>query len=232
MKGAFILSVFLTAAAVGSWAGHSPGRSAGKQFFEGFGCQRCHTIAGEGGEYGPDLTYVGFRKSKVWLDLWLKNPHGWKSDTVMPNLHLSDGVRHELVAYLSSLKGDAYRVAAPWNHEELKKDPVRRGEAIFTRVGCAGCHGRAGVGGYPNNNVAGGKIPTLTAVSDGFSKEELVTKIRVGVPKSDKEDPSGPDPMLHMPAWGQVLKDDELHAVVEYLYSLKPKTASASKDDF
>ncbi len=111
--------------------------------------------------------------------------------------------------------------------------PVKRGEMLFSRVGCVGCHGKAGSGGYPNNNVVGGRIPTLTLVADGYSKEELKTKLKIGVPKSAKEDPSGAEPMIHMPAWGTVLKEDEIDALADYLISLKPKASpAASKDDF
>ncbi|MBI4348204.1 MAG: c-type cytochrome [Elusimicrobia bacterium] len=233
MKRFLPLFVIALAASVGAWASHGPDKvKLGKQYFDGFGCQRCHNIAGAGGDYGPDLTYVGFRKSREWLDLWLRDPHGWKPTTAMPNLHLSDPVREALVAYLYSLKGDAYRLSTPWNHKGLKEDPVKRGEALFNRVGCVGCHGRAGVGGNPNNNVAGNKIPTLTLVADGFSREELVGKIKVGVPKPAKDDPTGPEPLIGMPAWGQVLKDDEIEAIADYLISLKPKGAAASQDDW
>lgn len=201
----------------------------GKALFTGFGCVKCHSVAGKGGEYGPDLTTIGFRKSDAWLDQWLRDPHSWKTDTVMPNLNLTDRVRGDLVAYLGSLKGQDYAgAAAPWRHPELASDPVKRGEMIFNKAGCVGCHGRAGVGGYPNNNVVGGRIPALTLVADGFSKDELETKIRVGVPKPAKEDPSGPDPMISMPAWGQLLGDDDLDALADYLVSLKPKTSAAS----
>jgi mono/diheme cytochrome c family protein len=225
MNRSIALVVLCSAAAVGAWASHGGGDAAkrGKGYFDGFGCNRCHTIAGEGGEYGPDLTYIGFRKSKDWLDLWLKDPHGWKASTVMPNLHLSEPVRASLVAYLSSLKGDAYRLSPPWNKAEHRADSVKRGETLFNKAGCVGCHGRAGVGGNPNNNVAGNKIPTLTLVADGFSRDEIISKVKIGVPKSAKEDPSGPDPMLNMPAWGQVLKDDEIESLADYLLSLKAK---------
>src|SRR5581483_8251550 len=104
MKSWFIPLVFLAAASIGVTASHGSEDPAayGKDYFTGFGCARCHTIAGKGGTYGPDLTFVGFRKRKEWLDLWLKDPHGWKAGTVMPNLHLSDQVRESLVAYLSN----------------------------------------------------------------------------------------------------------------------------------
>ncbi len=216
--------------ACASQAGQSQA-DLGKAYFAGFGCVKCHTVAGSGGQYGPDLTYIGFRKTPQWLDAWLKDPHGWKQDTVMPNLHLNDSVRGALVAYLGTLKGESYRGSPPWAKAELAQDSVKRGEAIFNSVGCVGCHGKAGVGGYPNNNVAGGKIPALTLVADGYSKDELKTKIKNGVPKPDKEDPRGPDPMIHMPSWGQVLQDSEIDALADYLISLKPK-GPASKDDF
>ena len=236
MKRFFPLFILTIAAAVGAWASHGNGDAVkdGEAFIHGFGCERCHTIGGKGGDYGPDLTYVGFRKSREWLDLWLKDPHGWKSNTVMPNLHLSEDVRASLVAYLSSLKGDSYRLSTPWNHASVKENSAKRGEMIFNKAGCVGCHGRAGVGGNPNNNVAGNKIPTLTLVADGYSREELLTKIKVGVPKPLNDDPSGPEPMIHMPAWGQVLKDDELESLADYLISLKPKAAggAATKDDW
>lgn len=201
----------------------------GKAAFTGFGCVKCHTIAGEGGQYGPDLTFVGFRKSPEFLDAWLKNPHAWKSTTLMPNFHLPEEVRASLVQYLSSQKGQGYRDGnAPWDAPEFQGDAVSRGEMIFNKAGCVTCHGLKGAGGYPNNNVPGGLIPSLTNAADGYSKDEMTTLLHKGRPASPV-DPSQPAPMLNMPAWGQVLKDDEIAAVVEYVYSLKPKTAASSE---
>jgi len=222
-----LFPLFILAAGLSACQSKTQDRSPGRGAFVGYGCIRCHTIAGEGGTYGPDLTFVGFRKSREWLDLWLKNPHGWKRNTVMPNLHLDPGVRAALVDYLSSLKGEGYRAAPPWNALEFASDSVKRGHEIFERAGCVGCHGHAGAGGYPNNNVAGGRINALTYVSDGYSKEELKNRIKNGsIPL--KDDPSGPDPMIVMPKWGQVLKDDEIDALADYLASLKPKSSGAA----
>ena len=204
----------------------------GKRYFEGFGCVKCHTVDGKGGEYGPDLTFIGFRKSQEWLDLWLKNPHAWKSSTVMPNFHLTDAVRGDIVEFLGTLKGEGYKGAkAPWTHPRFKDDAVARGKAVFDAAGCAGCHGRGGVGGYPNTNVVGKKIPALLLVSDGYSKDELKTRIRDGA-KPLKEDPSGPTPMIEMPKWGTVLAEDDIAALADYLFSLKPKSAASAKDEW
>lgn len=194
----------------------------GKAYFVGLGCITCHRVGDKGGgQAGPDLTYIGFRKSPEWLDLWLKDPHSWKPGTSMPNFNLKEPVRQAIVAYMSTLKGDLYRQSPPWNEKSLMEDPVKRGEVIFNRVGCVGCHGAAGKGGYPNNNVVGGKIPSLTNVAEGYSKDELKERIRDGK-TSDPADPAAPEPMIAMPAWKEVLKDDEIDALADYLYSLRP----------
>ena len=225
---AFLVALSAVFAACGG-APPPPSAELGAMYFKGYGCTTCHRIGEEGGaQYGPDLTFVGFRKTPQWLDLWLRNPHDWKSNTPMPNFNLPDNVRASLVAYLSTLKGDLYRKNPPWDTDELKKDSVKRGAVLFERVGCVGCHGRGGVGGYPNNNVVGGKIPTLTKVAEGYSKEELEAKIANGVPKPAKADLSGPAPMIYMPAWKDVLKNDEIDALADYLISLKPKPKAGS----
>jgi mono/diheme cytochrome c family protein len=206
----------------------------GRRDFEGLGCAKCHQIGGLGHEWGPNLTLVGFRKSPEWLDVWLKSPHAWNMKTLMPNFNLTDGARADLVAYLSSQKGQAWDVY-PWRTAEAKALPApERGRLIFNKAGCVACHGQFGGGGYPNNNVAGGLIPSLTLVSDGYSKAELHAKIQNGaVPLPD--DPSKPRALIQMPKWGEQLSPDEIDALVEYLFTLKPKPAAgsaAAKDDF
>ncbi|MBI4369917.1 MAG: c-type cytochrome [Elusimicrobia bacterium] len=200
----------------------------GKAYFNGFGCKQCHSVGHDGKLYGPDLTYVGFRKNRQWLELWLKNPHSWKNNTPMPNFHFPDEVRSALVDYLSSLKGQDFKGSPPWNEAAFSQEPIKRGEVIFSRAGCVGCHGIKGVGGYPNNNVVANKIPSLTLVADGYSKEELMERIAKGK-RPDKTDPSGPAPMIEMPAWGAVLKTDEIEALAEYLFSLRPPKAAGEE---
>lgn len=201
----------------------------GKAIFAGYNCKQCHRVGYEGGTLGADLTFLGFRKSAQFLDVWLHDPSGWKMDTVMPRFYFKDSVRKDLVAYLATLKGQHYKENPPWDAEEFRADPVKRGAELFTRLGCATCHGKGGVGGYPNNNVVGGEIPKLTTAADGYTKEELIAKIKEGVRHPVKADPAGPDPMLYMPAWGEVLKDDEIAALADYLISLKPKGAAGDE---
>jgi mono/diheme cytochrome c family protein len=193
----------------------------GRAYFVGLGCKTCHAVAGEGGQVGPDLTYVGFRKSAEMLDLWLKDPAAWKPGTVMPNYKLRPEIQSDLIAYLLSLKGEAYRQRPPWDEASVKDDPIKRGESLFNLVGCVGCHGSKGAGGFPNNNVVGGAIPSLTFTADGYSKEELKTLLRDGrLPV--EADAALPPPLNRMPPWGELLADDELDSLVEYVFSLRP----------
>jgi mono/diheme cytochrome c family protein len=232
------LSLSLIFAAALSACGRQPELTdpvaRGERDFRGLGCIKCHTIGSEGVEWGPNLTLIGFRKTPEWLDLWLKNHQDWNMKTVMPNFDLNDATRADLVAFLSAQKGQAWSTY-PWRTPEAMALPAaERGKLIFNKAGCVACHGQFGGGGYPNNNVAGRLIPTLTLVSDGYSKTELHSKIQNGsTPLPD--DPSKPKALIFMPKWGDQLKSDEIDALVEYLYSLKPKAApgsAAAKDDF
>jgi mono/diheme cytochrome c family protein len=206
----------------------------GERDFQGLGCAKCHMIGDAGNDWGPNLTLIGFRKTPEWLDQWLKNPHAWNMKTVMPNFNLNVGTRADLVAYLSAQKGQAWK-EYPWRTAEAKALPgVERGRLIFDKAGCVACHGQFGGGGYPNNNVAGGLIPSLTNVSDGYNKAELHVKIQNGQ-ISIPSDSSAPKPLLFMPKWSEQLKSDEIDSLVAYLFSLKPQPIAgspAAKDDF
>ena len=233
------LSLSLILAAALSACGRQPELTdpvaRGERDFHGLGCAKCHMIGDTGNEWGPNLTLIGFRKSPDWLDTWLKNPHAWNMRTIMPNFNLNDGTRADLVAFLSEQKGQAWGATYPWRTPEvMAMAPVKRGEFIFNKAGCVACHGQFGGGGYPNNNVVGGLIPTLTRVSEGYSKAELHAKIQFGQVSIPK-DASAEKPKIFMPKWGEQLKADEIDALVEYLFSLMPHAAAgspAAKDDF
>ncbi len=211
--------------------GRKTAPAGGRGVYEALNCRVCHRIGSEGGLGGPDLTYVGFRKSKAWLDVWLSDPQAWRPATLMPNPHLSEPARKAVVDYLSTLQGQGFKDAKPWDAPSYKGDPVGRGHVIFAKAGCITCHGKAGAGGYPNNNVPGGRIPALTKVFETYTKAELVRKIAKGsVPA--KADPSGPDPLVRMPPWGQTLTPDEIDAVADYVLSLGKSAPQDSSSGF
>lgn len=205
------------------------GTEAGHAYFAQAGCTACHRVGAEGSAVGPDLTLVGFRHSAKWLDLFIKDPQAWKKDTLMPNKRISDEARAAIVAYLVEQKGQAWPAGGkPWETPGLK--PEEKGRVVFNRAGCVGCHGTAGAGGYPNNNVKGGLIPKLDGVFETYTKAELVAKIKKGVLSPEKADPKGDAPLVWMPSWGEKLDDGEIDAVASYLMSLRP--GKAEKSDF
>ncbi len=202
-----------------------PTPEQGKAYYQALNCAACHRIGGAGGDTGPDLSYVGFRHGAAWLDQWLKNPQAWQPSTLMPNQRLGDGARAALVAYLSSLKGQDFHGDPPWDGAV----GVARGKIIYLRAGCIACHGAEGRGGHHNNNVPGSLIPALNAVSQSYTLAELERKIRYGS-RPAKKDPSGPDPLVSMPPWGEVLSPSDIEDVSRYLLSLGGKTGPSGAE--
>lgn len=191
--------------------------SPGRAYYMQNNCRSCHRIGEEGRSAGPDLTYVGWRHNKEWLELWLKDPSSWKKNSLMTNPRLSARARAAIVEYLAEQQGQGFKTK-PWADAA---DPVSKGRLIYQRAGCIACHGPAGRGGYPNNNVPGGLIPALAQTASTYTKEELVAKIGNGS-RPQKADPGGAAPLVAMPAWKEKLSAEELSAVADYLLNLKP----------
>jgi mono/diheme cytochrome c family protein len=102
---------------------------------------------------------------------------------------------------------------------------IERGRAVYGRYGCAGCHGADGKGGFPNlNSETEGKVPGVTFVAEGFTRGELRKKILDGFAAVGRKDPNGPRPPYRMPGWAGQMSDGEVADLVEYLWSLYPKS--------
>lgn len=194
---------------------------AGRALFDAAGCRACHRVGDRGGNSGPDLSLVGVRRSSDWLRRWLASPLSWKSDTRMPEPRLRPAAREALVEYLASLRGEAYGSAPPWRRPHASAEGAALGRLIYERTGCVACHGPQGVGGHPNNNVPGGRVPALKELAHTYTEGELVDRIRKGR-RPERENPSGPEPLVAMPAWESVLNEGELRAVAAYLKTFVP----------
>ncbi|MGH7680956.1 MAG: c-type cytochrome [Candidatus Eiseniibacteriota bacterium] len=104
---------------------------------------------------------------------------------------------------------------------------LERGRAVFVKYSCNACHGQGGAGGIKNLNAqTGGEINGLTRVSETYTRQELMERIRNGVPNVDKSDPTGPDPPLRMPAYRDLIAGQELEDLTSYLFSLRPSAES------
>jgi len=68
-------------------------------------CNECHTINGRGGGVGPNLTYVGRRRSRDYIISQVKNSKAHNPDSVMPSFaHLPEQDIQDLADYLLRLK--------------------------------------------------------------------------------------------------------------------------------
>lgn len=67
-------------------------------------CRNCHRIEDSGALVGPELNGITQRVDPMVLRIWLRNPRSIKSNTPMPNFHLSDTEIEAIMAYLDTLQ--------------------------------------------------------------------------------------------------------------------------------
>lgn len=155
--------------------------------------------------------------------------------SAMPHFGLQEDEVQALTVYLLSLTASDVPVSytTPPVPEPIATyaSSVERGRAVFERLGCAGCHGIGGLGGRKNwNSGLGGEIPSLMYVKAyyGDDVESLKRLIRNGRQPVPRADPTRPAPSLYMPAWKGRLTEDELDALVAYLFSLADRLSASS----
>ena len=81
---------------------------AGRALYASQQCGGCHQIAGQGGDFGPDLTTVGARHSPGWIHSFIEQPSRFHPESPMPAFGpptLSHQEIEELAQFLSTLQG-------------------------------------------------------------------------------------------------------------------------------
>lgn len=100
----------------------------GRELMDQHACTGCHTVAGEGGEIGPDLTGIMTRRDPAEVLRKIADPTAWTAEgfeagIMPPGTEIPEGDRHEIVGYLASLSGKSYSAtgaASPWSHEGVR----------------------------------------------------------------------------------------------------------------
>jgi ubiquinol-cytochrome c reductase cytochrome b subunit len=82
---------------------------AGAELFASQGCIACHTVHGQGGNIGPNLSDIGSQGlSDQWLTTQIRDPKAHDPSTAMPSFSsLSDQQVNNLVDFLQSLGGSS-----------------------------------------------------------------------------------------------------------------------------
>lgn len=96
------LSVATASLAVSSCAQESVDR--GRQYFMDSGCYGCHIVGKVGTPIGPELSRVGTKYSRSYLERWLRDPAAQRPSAHMPALELTEQQVKALAAFLSSLR--------------------------------------------------------------------------------------------------------------------------------
>lgn len=202
-----------------------PSPQYGRELFVQKDCIVCHAIGGAGAKVGPDLLGVTKRHSLGWLDEQLVNPQLVYPGSSMPVYDLDTNARKALVAFLANAtQQDAQDILTKKGTGLKPEDAaIAAGKQDFARFGCAGCHGTELQGGVPNPNAQGGQVPSLLHLADDYTKDEVIEVIRNGrVPPLDNV--KGPTPPLYMPAWKNLLSAEDIHQIVEFLWSMQQKS--------
>ncbi len=143
-------------------AGGDPAR--GRARYIALGCAACHESTDER-IVGPELGGIGEFASARWLDAWLADPRAVWAKATMPNFRLAAEERHDLVAYLTTLReghAPAAEERATW---PVQAQVITAGRRQLQHYGCYGCHAVPGFIGAgrpgPSLHDYGDKPPDL-----------------------------------------------------------------------
>ncbi len=79
--------------------------SPGEAVYKAQGCSACHLLDGVGGKVGPDLSKVGAKRDREWIEQQLKDPKSHNPQSIMPSFaKLSEKDRDDLASYLAGLR--------------------------------------------------------------------------------------------------------------------------------
>lgn len=238
----------------------------GRILFYSNGCNYCHTqyVRAEdtgmgpisnGGDYvfdnpmilgsertGPDLSYVGRKRSEQWEIEHLKSPRDFSPLSIMPRFEfLGDEKLRDIAAYLFDL-GDRVAqmrmIPAPAPYAQAEKDTetlVSPGDGVgwatWTKAGlqrgkevyidkCLTCHGCAG-------NGLGSYAGTLIVTPANFKQEPFRSMpqnqwfwhVSEGVPGSV------------MPPWRESMSEDDRWAAIHYIRTVFSRPAMRDPDE-
>jgi sulfur oxidation c-type cytochrome SoxX len=156
-------------------------------------CTACHKLGAKDGGIAPDLSQEGLIRDEAWIHDHFLNPRATISDSIMPSFRFPNEDFQAMTAYLASLK---------------TPPPAPNGAETYKTL-CQRCHGEKGDGHgpiafyldpYPRDLTKAGFINSKSAA-------RLTDSLKHGVAGTS------------MPAWGKVLNDEQVAAVLQHVFT-------------
>lgn len=173
-------------------------------------CLGCHTLNGDGGRIGPDLSTVRTRRDPAYIAAMIADPQRVVPGSLMPKTLMPRGTRSLLLKFFAGVDAEAQ-----FSSTAATPAPARapNGAALYA-TWCATCHGAAGNGDGPNAKYL--PVPPLrhndATAMQAKSDDQLYDGIAAG------GGVMGRSP--RMPAFGATLAPTEIRALVAHLRSL------------
>lgn len=178
----------------------------GRVLIEELNCAACHSTTAPlaaRSKKATRLADIGSRVNPAYLEAFIRDPHGTKPGTTMPDVlgYLEDGGRRDaadcLTHFLLSLKPQDF------HHQPADSVAARQGERLFHARGCAACHS-------PRNSRGTELLPATSVplgdLNKKYSQSSLIDFLRN--PHASR--PSGRMPNLNLP-------DSEIRNIAHYL---------------
>lgn len=195
----------------------------GRKLFRESRCISCHTVGGRGNGSAPELEGVGSKLDRRWTIAYLTDPHAFQPETEMPRYVFADDELLDLTQYMEEEFTDPAAPEPEGNYRPAQRD-VERGEELYRRYGCGGCHRLAGEGAArtgPELDGIGAKAVELLDFGDREDLPRLLPAwlaAKVAEPRSFREG-------LKMPVFG--FDRGEVQALVTALLSYTGETLPA-----
>ena len=203
----------------------SPSKLDGKEILNNNGCLGCHSLDGTK-MVGPSFKDIFNRKVKISINGELKeivsNEQYLRKAILKPNAEVVEGYYPGIMPpFENVLKVEEVDAILQYFNPTKKQEFKINGKEILNNNGCLGCHSIDGskiVGpslkGIYNRKVkinVDGKIKEIES-NDAYLKDALL--------KPNAHIVEGYYPGI-MPSFKNVLKDDEINALIEYLKTIK-----------
>jgi mono/diheme cytochrome c family protein len=163
----------------------------GKELIDQHACTACHKLLDKDGGIAPDLSYEGLERDQDWIFEHFKSPRSRTPDSIMPAFRFPEAEFQAMTTYLLTLKTPLPAMSPADTYKNL----------------CQRCHGEKGDGHGPIAWYLDPYPRDLTKAGFINSKplDRLTSSIKKGVPGTS------------MPVWGNVLKDDQVNGVLQYV---------------